>query len=85
MSKNAWLKVSIDQHRINYPASAGYFCSLLLPLFSPAFMTFFRESPSFVQMATYCAGATAGTALSPWDRENWNRPKVISKQASFGR
>jgi hypothetical protein len=85
MSKNAWLKVSIDQHRINYPASAGYFCSLLVPLFSPAFMTFFRELPSFVQKATYSAGGTAGTALSPWDTENWYRPKVISKQASFGR
>jgi hypothetical protein len=48
-------------------------------------MTFFRESPSFVQIATYSGGGTAGTALSPWDRENWNRPKVISKQASFGR
>jgi hypothetical protein len=85
MSKNAWLKVSIDRHRINNPASAGYFCSLLVPLFSPAFMTFFRELPSFVQKATYSAGGTAGTALSPWDTENWYRPKVISKQASFGR
>lgn len=26
MSKNAWLKASIDEHRINNPASAGFFC-----------------------------------------------------------
>jgi hypothetical protein len=44
MSKNAWLKASRDQHRINNPASAGFFLFSLAALSSPAFMTFFRGS-----------------------------------------
>jgi hypothetical protein len=42
VSKNAWLKARLASHQ--QPRFGGFFCSLLLPLFQPAFMTFFRGS-----------------------------------------
>src|SRR4051812_40990790 len=74
MSKNAWLKASINQHRINNPASAGFFCSALPPLSSPAFMIFFRGSlEALCKLQRITSGPSAAPRSVPLDGQEANR------------